>query len=66
MNKVIDIGGPKNLYFLGLSWPPRVFFWPLTASITSEVKNDHAQATTQRILNKFIELNFSVEDMVWP
>ena len=65
MNKVIDIGGLKNHYFLGLSWPPRVF-WPLTASITSEVKNDHAQVTTQRILNKLIELNFSVEDMVWP
>mgnify|MGYP007015441239 CR=1 FL=1 len=25
------------------------------ASITSEVKNDHANVTTQRILNKFIE-----------
>ena len=22
-------------------------FWPLTASITSEVKNDHAHVTTQ-------------------
>ena len=33
---------------------------PLTASITCEVKNDHAHVTTQRILSKFIEINFSV------
>ena len=25
-----------------------------------EVKNSHAHVTTQRILNKFIEINFSV------
>ena len=35
-------------------------FWPLTAFMRSVVKNDHTHAATQRILNKFIELNFSV------
>ena len=39
--------------------------WPLTASITSEVKNNHAHVTTQRILNNFIDVNFSVGRMVW-
>ena len=41
-------------------------FWPLTAFMRSEVKNDHAHVTTQRILNKFIEVNLSVGSMVWP
>ena len=41
-------------------------FWPLTASITIEVKNEYAYVTTQRILNKFIEINFLVGCMVWP
>ena len=41
-------------------------FWPLTASITLEVKNNHAHVTTQRILNKFIGMKFSIECMVWP
>ena len=40
--------------------------WPLTASITIEVKNNHAHVTTQRISHKFIETNFSVRCMVWP
>ena len=31
-----------------------------------EVKNNHAHVTTQRILNKFIEINFYVGCMVWP
>ena len=31
-----------------------------------EVKNNHAHVTTQRILNKFIEINFSVGCMVEP
>ena len=34
-------------------------FWPLTASMTSEVKNNHAHVTAQRILNKFIGMKFS-------
>ena len=37
---------------------------PLTASM--EVKNNHAYVTTQRILYKFIEVNFYVGCMVWP
>ena len=41
-------------------------FWPLTASITKEVKNNHVHVTTQRILNRFNEINFSVGCMVWP
>ena len=39
-------------------------FWPLTSSITSEVKNDHAYVTTQNILNKFIEVNLSMYGLV--
>ena len=39
-------------------------FWPLTASTTSEVKNDHAHVITQDICNKFIEINFCVGCMV--
>ena len=35
-------------------------------NITMEDKNNHAYVTTQRILNKFIEINFSVGCMVWP
>ena len=41
-------------------------FWPLTASITMEVKNNHVHFTSQGILNIFIEINFSVGCMVWP
>ena len=33
--------------------------WPLTASITMDVKNNYAQVTTQRILNAFIKINVS-------
>ena len=39
-------------------------FWPLTASVTSEVKNDHAYVIMQGIYNKFIEVNFCVGRMV--
>ena len=39
-------------------------FWPLIASM--EVKNNHAHVTTQRNLNKLIEVNLSVGSMVWP
>jgi hypothetical protein len=35
-------------------------FWPLTASMTSEVKNDYAYIITQDICNRFIEVNFRV------
>ena len=35
-------------------------FWPLTASVTSEVKNNHAYYIPQDICNKFIEVNFFV------
>ena len=35
-------------------------FWPLTASMTSEVKNNYAYVITQDICNKFIEVKFSV------
>ena len=40
-------------------------FGSLTASTTSEVKNDHAHVLTQDVSNKFIEVNFCVECMVW-
>ena len=39
-------------------------FWPLTASMTSEVKNNYAYVITQDICNKFIEVNFCVGCMV--
>ena len=39
-------------------------FWPLTASMTSEVKNNNAYVITQDICNKFIEVNFGVGCMV--
>ena len=41
-------------------------FWPLTASITSEVKNNCVQVTMEGILNKISEIKFSVRFMVWP
>ena len=31
-----------------------ICFWPLTASTTSKVKNDHADVIMQDICNKFI------------
>ena len=39
-------------------------FWPLTASMTSEIKNNYAYVITQYICNKFIEVNFCVGSMV--
>ena len=41
-------------------------FWPLTASTTLEVKNDHAHVIMQDICNKFIEVKFSAGRMVCP
>ena len=41
-------------------------FWPLTASMTSEVKNNYAYVITQYICTKFIEVNFCVGCMVSP
>ena len=41
-------------------------FWPLTASMTSEVKNNYAYVIMQDICNSFIEVNFSVGCMVSP
>ena len=42
------------------------FFWPLTDFITLKVKNNYAHVTTQRILNKFIDIKFSAGCVVWP
>ena len=39
-------------------------FWPLTASMTSEVKNNYAYVITHDICKKFIEVNFCVGCMV--
>ena len=55
-----------NTFFLIIQITSEGCFWPLTASITSEVKNDHNYVTTQRILNKLIEVNLSVGCVVWP
>ena len=44
-----------------------VCFWPLTASMTSEAKNNYAYNIPQDICNKFIEVKFFVGCMVsWP
>ena len=40
-------------------------FWPPTASMTSEAKNNYAYVTTQGICNNFIEIKFSVGCIVW-
>ena len=39
-------------------------FWPLTASMTSEVKKNHAHVYPYRELSKFSEINFSIGCMV--
>ena len=41
-------------------------FWPLTASMTSEVKNNYAYVITQDICNKTIKVNLCVLCMVSP
>ena len=41
-------------------------FWPLTASMTSEVKKNHAHVYPYRNLRNFSEINFSIGPMVWP
>ena len=41
-------------------------FWPLTASMTSEVKNNYAYVIMQDICNKFVEVKFCVGCMVSP
>ena len=40
-------------------------FWPLKASMTSEVKKNYAYVITQGICNNFIEVNFCMGPMVW-
>ena len=42
-----------------------VCFWPLTASVTLEVKNKYAYVIMQDICNQFIEVNFCVGCMVF-
>jgi hypothetical protein len=37
-----------------------IVFWPLTASITSEAKTNHAHVKTPIFLNKLIEIKFSL------
>ena len=39
-------------------------FWPPTASMTSEVKNNYAYVITKDICNKFIEVKFFMGCMV--
>ena len=42
-------------------------FWHLTASMTSEVKNNYAYYISKNICNKFKGVNFFVGRMVsWP
>ena len=41
-------------------------FWPLTASMTSEVKNNYAYNIPHDICNKFIEVKFFVTSWGLP
>ena len=41
-------------------------FWPLTASMTSEVKNNYAYNIPHDICNKFIEVKIFVGCMASP
>ena len=47
-----------------LFWPFEESVWPLTAFITSEVKNNYVHVTMEGILNKITETKFSVGCMV--
>ena len=47
-----------------LFWPSEEAFWSVTASITTEVKNNHAHVKTPVILNKFPANKFFVGCMV--
>ena len=40
-------------------------FWPLAASVRSDVKNNYAHVKPYRILNIFCEIKFSVGCLVW-
>ena len=53
-----------NFFFQKI--PSFTHFWPLTASVTSEVKNDYVRVTMEEILNKIREMKISVGCMVWP
>ena len=48
-----------------LFWPSEENFWPLTASITLEVKNDCVLVTMEGVLNKISRIKFSVGCRVW-
>jgi hypothetical protein len=48
-----------------LFWPSEEGFWPLIASIASEVKNNFFHAGMEGILNKISKINFPVGYMVW-
>ena len=43
-----------------LFWPSGEGFWPLTASITSEIKNNYFCVTMEGIMNKISEMKISV------
>jgi hypothetical protein len=50
-----------------LLWPSKEGLWPLTDSITSEVKNNYNHVNYNiGILNIISEIKFSVGRMVWP
>ena len=51
----LDLWDEPNVWVWAEIWCS----WPLTASTTSEVKNDHAHGIMQNICNKFIEIKFS-------
>ena len=42
------------------------YFWPLTASMTSEVKNNYAYNILQDICNKFRMYGFSAKSTIAP
>ena len=55
----------KKTHSFMLFWPSEENFWPLTASITLEVKNDCVLVTMEGVLNKISRIKFSVGCRVW-
>ena len=64
-NKQVEISLITDYGRLHAFLPSEEGFWPLTASITSDVKNNYVHVKMEGILNKISEINFSVGCMVW-
>ena len=60
--KASDVGW-DNMFFLAFQW---TVVWRFDITCASFCNDNYSHVTTQIILNKFIEVNFSVGYMVWP